>query len=172
MPIDWDLLDRRFEEHKNNTTKEDNMTDINERFAPKEKLPNITSLLKNQGDKVVGQIITDAQEVACHEFLGGRRGEAQYFQAGKVVLESALDKALPFNAVTQWVFDIQLKDGTRYTAWMDKQKKKALISAIKSGQKFAKGGMIAIEVSALEDSGTAIPRKLYTVQLKGPKGSE
>lgn len=148
------------------------MTDINDKYAPKEKLPNISTLLKEVGDKVVGQIMTDATEVQCHEFVGGKLGEAQFFQNKRVVTQSQLNENLPYDKVTQWVFDIQTKDGKRYTAWMDKNKKKALISAIKSGQRLTKGGMIAIEVASLEDVGTAFPRKLYTVQLKAPKVAE
>lgn len=148
------------------------MTDINEKYAPKEKLPNISTLLKSVGDKVIGQIVTEAAELQCHEFVGGKPGEAQFFQNKKVVTQSNLNPTLPYEPVTQWVFDIQTKDGKRYTAWMDKNKKKALIAAIKSGQRLVKGGMIAIEVSEEQDSGTPFPRKLYSVQLKAPKGDE
>lgn len=145
------------------------MTDINERYAAREKLPNITKLLKEVGDKVVGQIMTEAQELPVHNFVRSQRGEQLFWQNKQIVKQSALDLSLPHDPITQWVFDIQTKDGTRYTAWMDKNKKKALIEAIKSGQPLLKGGMIAIELTALEDSGTDFPRKLYKVQLKPPK---
>lgn len=143
--------------------------DINDILGGGEKLPSINSLLKELGDKVVGQVMTDPKSMQCREFVMGKPGEPIFFQGKKVVTQSNLNLSLPYEPVTQWVFDVQTKDGKRYTAWMDKEKLKALRSAIKSGQRLVKGGMIAVEVSELKDSGTSFPKKIYTVQLKAPK---
>lgn len=143
--------------------------DINEAFGAKEKLPSFTKLLKEKGDKVIGQIVTDPTPVQAHQFIMGKRGEAQFWQGGKVVVQSALDKSLPFNKVENWVFDIQLKDGSRYTAWFDKEKLKALKQAIREGGRCVKGGMISIEITDTVDVGTDILKKLYAVVLKAPK---
>lgn len=146
--------------------------DINDILGGGEKLPSINSLLKDLGDKVVGQVMTDPKSMQCREFVMGKPGENIFFQGKKVVTQSNLQLNLPYEPVTQWVFDIQTKDGKRYTAWMDKEKLKALRTAIKSGQRLVKGGMIAVEISELKDSGTAFPKKLYNVQLKAPKVDE
>lgn len=146
--------------------------DINEKYAKKEKLLNWGTLFNNKGDKSVAQIMTDPTELPCHAFANGQRGEALFFQNNKPVPQSALNLSLPHEAITQFVFDVQLKDGTRYTAWMDKYKRKALIAAIRSGTPCLKGGMIAMELTELVNVGTAAPRKLYEVQLKAPKVAE
>lgn len=144
--------------------------DINDILGGGEKLPSINTLLKELGDKVVAQIMTDPKPLQCREFIMGKPGEPLFFQGKKVVTQSSLNLSLPYDKVIQWVFDVQTKDGKRYTAWMDKEKLKALRAAIKSGQRLVKGGMIAIEITELKDSGTSFPKKLYTVQLKAPKG--
>lgn len=172
--IDWDKVG------STDTTEFDqqilkrinNMPDINELYAPKEKLPGISSLLNKVGDKVVAQILTDPVEMQVHEIKNKKRGEPLFFQNKKLVTQSSLNLSLPYDKVTQWVFDVQMKDGKRYTAWMNKDLKKALIAAIKGGQRLIKGGMIAIELIELKDSGTDFPKKIHTVQLKEPKGSE
>lgn len=144
--------------------------DINEELGGGERLPSINSMLDKLGDKVVAQIISDPKKLQCREFVMGKPGEPIFFQGKKVVKQSDLNTALPYDPVIQWVFDVQTKDGARYTAWMDKEKLKALRAAIKSGQRLVKGGMIAIELTEEKDSGTRYPKKIYTVQLKAPKG--
>jgi len=146
--------------------------DINEKYGKKEKLPNWGTLFNNKGDKSVAQIVSEPTEMPCRAFSGGMPGEALFFQNNKPVSQSALNLSLPHDPITQFVFDVQTKDGTRYTAWMDKYKKKALIAAIKSGTPCLKGGMIAMELTELVNVGTAAPRKLYEVQLKAPKSAE
>lgn len=148
------------------------MTDINERYAKREKLANWGALFNKVGDKSIAQIVTDPVEMPCHAFVAGQKGEALFFQNNRPVPQSALNLSMPHEPITQWVFDVQLKDGTRYTAWMDKYKKKALIAAIRSGQPCLKGGMIAMELTELVEVGTTVPRKLYEIQLKTPKGGE
>lgn len=143
--------------------------DIDDVLGGGESLPSINSLLKEKGDKVVAQIISDPKVLQCREFVRGKPGEPIFFQGKKVVPQRDLNLALPYEPVPQVVFDVQTKDGTRYTAWMDKEKLKALRAARKRGEVLAKGGMIAVEITELEENGTANPKKLYTVQLKAPK---
>lgn len=145
------------------------MTDIDDVLGGGEKLPSMNNLLDKLGDKVVAQIISDPKVLQCREFVGGKPGEFLFFQGKKVVNQTDLNLQLPYDPVNQIVFDIQLKDGKRYTAWMDKEKLKALRAARKRGEVLAKGGMIAIEITEERDSGTRYPKKIYTVQLKAPK---
>ena len=146
--------------------------DINEELGGGEKLPSINGMLEKLGDKVVAQIISDPKKLQCREFVMGKPGEPIFFQGKKVVKQSDLNTSLPYDPVVQWVFDVQMKDGKRYTAWMDKEKLKALKAAIKAGGRCVKGGMIAIEITEEKDSGTRYPKKIYTVQLKAPKTEE
>lgn len=145
------------------------MTDINEALSGGEKLPSINSLLNELGDKVIGQIMTEPKAIQCRNFVGGSPNELLFFQGKKVVAQSDLDKSLPFDPVMQWVFDIQTKEGKRYTAWMDKGKLKALKKAIREGGRCVKGGMIAIEITELIPNATSNPKKIFTVQLKAPR---
>lgn len=145
------------------------MTDIDDVLGGGEKLPSMNSLLEKLGDKVVAQIISEPKVLQCREFVMGKPGEFLFFQGKKVVNQTDLNLQLPYEPVNQIVFDVQLKDGKRYTAWMDKEKLKALRAARKRGEVLAKGGMIAIEISEERDSGTRYPKKIYTVQLKAPK---
>jgi hypothetical protein len=143
--------------------------DIDDVLGTGESLPSITTLLINLGDKVVGQIISDPKVLQCKEFIRGKPGEFIFFQGKKIVPQRDLNLQLPYEPVPQVVFDIQTKDGKRYTAWMDKEKLKALRAARKRGEVLAKGGMIAIEITELVENNTANPKKVYTVQLKAPK---
>jgi len=145
------------------------MTDIDDVLGGGKKLPSINELLDKLGDKVVGQIISDPKVMQCREFVMGKPGEFIFFQGKKVVSQSDLNLQLPYEPVNQVVFNIQTKDGKQYTAWMDKEKLKALRAARKRGEVLAKGGMIAIEITEEKDSGTRYPKKIYTVQLKAPK---
>lgn len=145
------------------------MTDIDDVLGGGEKLPSINSMLEKLGDKVIGQIISEPKVMQCREFVMGKPGEFLFFQGKKVVNQTDLNLQLPYEPVNQIVFDIQTKDGKRYTAWMDKEKLKALRAARKRGEVLAKGGMIAIEITEEKDSGTRYPKKIYTVQLKAPK---
>lgn len=146
------------------------MSDINERYAEREKLPSWAQLFKNKGDSSTAQIMTDPVEVQTHRFNMGMKGEPLFWQNKKPVVESELDRSLPFTKVLQWAFEVQLKDGTRYMAYFDKEKKNALVAAIKSGTRCLKGGIIKMTLTDLDEK-MSIPKKFYEIQLKEPKES-
>lgn len=146
------------------------MSDINERYAPREKLPSFAQLFKNKGDTATAQIMTDPTEIQTHSFFKGVKGEPLFWQNKKPVKESELDRTREFTKVLQWAFEVQLKTGERYVAYFDKAKKAALVAAIQSGTRCLKGGIIKMTLTDLDDS-MEIPKKSWEIQLKEPKES-
>lgn len=143
------------------------MTDINDELGGSATPPGVK--FEKVGDKHV-ILVESVTKVAVREFVKGKPGDQLYFQSKKLVRESDLVLQLPFEAVPAWLVIGELKDGTKVSLRLENERLKATKKAIREGGRLAPGGMIAIEFSEEEDTGAPYPKKLYTVQLKGPKG--
>lgn len=132
--------------------------------APSAKWPTV-------GTKVIGQITGEPKAMPVREFVKGKPGEQLFFQGKKVVRQSDLNLNLPYDPVPQVLIPITTQDGEELSLWMEGEKLKALKKAIREdGVPLKRGGMIAVEFHAEDDSGGApYPKKLYRVQLKAPK---
>lgn len=143
------------------------MSDINDELGGS----SIPSQVKFEkvGDKHIIKI-DSVRKVPVREFVKGKPGDQLYFQNNKLVRQSDLVLALPYDPVPAWLVIGELKDGTRVSLRLENERLKATKKAIREGGRLVEGGMIAIEFSAEEDTGAPYPKKLYSVQLKAPKG--
>lgn len=115
-------------------------------------------------------LVDEVKKVPVREFIAGKPADQLFFQNRKKVRQSDLNLQLPFEPIPAWLVVGQLKDGTPVSLRLESERLKATKKAIRDGGRLAAGGMIAIEyVSDDPDSTGPFPKKLYAVQLKGPK---
>lgn len=137
-----------------------------DKTPPNAKFPTI-------GTKVVIKLTQDGKVLPVREFVNGApTGEQLFWQGNKVVKQTALDKALPFNPVNQVLLVGETKDGEKLSIWAEGEKFKALKAAVReSGISPREGVMVAMEYEKDDpNSKGAFPKKLYRVQLKAANG--
>lgn len=125
------------------------------------------------GTKYIVNITEDPKSVPVREFIKGKPADQLYFQGQKKVRQSDLNLQLPYEPIPAILVVGKLKDGTEVSIRFESEKLRALRKAVREGGQLVKGGMVAIEFTAEDDSGGGpFAKKLYEVQLKAPKSSD
>lgn len=126
--------------------------------------------LNDVGDTYIGRVVGDPKVMPVKQFVKGVPGETLFWQNRKPVVQSQLDKNLPYEPMKQiWVKTVD-QQGDEYSIYFEGDKLKKLRAYLRENpdERLADGSMVKLWVDD-KDETFNIPKKLWGVVVKAPK---